>query len=299
MLPPSKDKSVVLFDIEPNSSSFKIAQDLKKSNLIKSVYLFLIYLKLKKAVVQAGVYELSPSYSLSELTEKLLRGEVKEWVITFPEGFSIKEMAERLQKEGVIKKEEFLKETSLVSKYKKEFDFIDPLAPSLEGYLFPDTYRFSYRASPEDIIKKMLLNFKKRTENIKPNYKTLILASIVERESKSLEDKKMIASVYFNRLNVRMKLEADPTVQYAKGNWEPITVSDYKIESPYNTYKYHGLPPSPICNPGLEALKAVIEPQKTDYFYFFHTQDGKTIFSKSKEEHDKNKADYLKLRITP
>jgi UPF0755 protein len=303
--PPTKTQGqAVYFEIKPAESSFQIADGLMRHGLIKSKWLFLFFLKMKKGVIQAGVYELKPSLNLTETVKILTEGQVKEWTVTFPEGFSTKDMAERLEKMNIVDKELFLKETSLVGKYKNEFPFLaDVRASNLEGYLFPDTYRFSIKTTAEEIVKKMLSNFNKKVNNtlgeeIKKQGKNMndviILASIVEREAKG-DDRAKIASVYLNRLNKGMKLEADPTVQYAKGNWGPIKQEDYQnVDSPYNTYKYAGLPPSPIANPGLSSIKAVLYPEQTNYLYFFHTKEGETIFSTTQKEHEQKKKEYLK-----
>jgi len=138
----------------------------------------------------------------------------------------------------------------------------------------------------------MQSNFTERTKDYQPSKDDIILASIVEREAKNDEDRAKIAGVFINRLEKNMYLGADPTIQYAKGDWELLTSKDLKIDSPYNTYINKGLPPTPICNPGLESIKAVKNPEKNGWYYFFHLQDGTTIFSKDAAEHDANKAKY-------
>lgn len=277
------------FEIKPATPTLLIGQKLKDEGFIRSKWLFLFGLKLKRKTIQAGVYEISPSFNLSQIIKKLTAGEVKEWLITFPEGFSLKDMAERLEKKKIVKKEEFLSEASSLSKYQKDFPFLkEARGLNLEGYLFPDTYRFPYKTDSSLIISKMLANFEKKVGFI--DFPTLILASIVEREAKNEEDRRLIASVYLNRLKKGMKLEADPTIQYAKGNWEPVKKEEYEsIDSPYNTYKYPGLPPSPVCNPGLSSILAAKNPKQTDYLYFFHKKDGQTVYSKTKEEHERKK----------
>ncbi|MCX6806615.1 MAG: endolytic transglycosylase MltG [Candidatus Berkelbacteria bacterium] len=273
------------FEIKPNTSSVNIALELKNKNLIRSKWLFLICLKVKRGEIQAGTYELSYSSTLLSILRKLTSGQIKQYEVTFPEGYSIKDMATELEKKQVVKKEDFLNETSQVGKYSQDFSFLkDIKTQNLEGYLFPDTYRFPLKVTSEDIIRTMLKNFdtkviSKIDPQLKQQGKTLneviIMSSIVEREAKKEEDRAKIASVYLNRLAKNMKLEADPTIQYAKGDWELINAADYQaINSPYNTYKYAGLSPGPICNPGLASILAVLNPEKTDYLYFFHTKDG-------------------------
>lgn len=303
--PPNKNETTKKdFEIKPNTPSLKIAESLKKENLIRSKWLFLAYLKFKKGTIKTGVYELSQSLNLKQITEILISGTVKEWIVTFPEGFSQKDMAEKLEKANIVKSEDFLNETSKIKNYQKDFSFLkETKSNNLEGFLFPDTYRFSQKTDSEKIVSKLLSNFGKKIEPFLPEIKKqnrnlfdiITLASIIEREAQKEEDRAKIASVYYNRLEKDMKLEADPTIQYAKGNWEKIKKEDYEnIDSPYNTYKYKGLPPSPICNPGLPSIKASINPEKTDYLYFFHTKDGQTLFSKTKEEHEEKKKEYLK-----
>ena len=288
------------FEIKPKTTTLEIANDLKNTGLIKSKWIFIGYLKLpllgsRSKTIKAGVYQLQKSENLIEITKKLTSGEISEWIVTFPEGFGIKDIAARLQEKGIVKKEVFLNETSLISKYQNNFEFLKGItSPNLEGYLFPDTYHFYYDVTSEEIIKKMLENFKNKTSNKPVDYQVITIASIVEREAQKPEDRAKIASVYLNRLDKGIKLEADPTVQYAKGSWDKITSLDYKIDSPYNTYKYTGLPPGPICNPGLDSIMAVLNPEKTNYFYFFHNKEGQAIFSLTNEEHEQKKQKYLK-----
>jgi UPF0755 protein len=178
-----------------------------------------------------------------------------------------------------------------------------PSAISFEGYLFPDTYIFSKKAAVEEIIQKMLDNFdKKITAEIQKeiarqdkNLEEIVnLASIVQQESTSSEEMAKIAGVFYNRLNIGMALQSDATINYitGKGMRQPL-LEDTKIDSPYNTYKYKGLPPTPICNPGIEAIKAAIWPEQHDYFYFLHPLSSPTVFSKTLEEHNINKAKWL------
>jgi UPF0755 protein len=175
----------------------------------------------------------------------------------------------------------------------KKVDFIKA-AEGQEGYLFPDTYTFPVNTSSQDIIQVMKRNFEGKTRDLKPNLETMVLASIIEREAKYDEDRAEIASVYLNRLRTGMRLEADPTVQYAKGSWESITSTDYhSVFSPYNTYLHAGLPPGPICNPGLASIQAASNPSKTDYFYFLTTRDGHAVFSKTFEEHKRKIRQYF------
>ena len=196
-------------------------------------------------------------------------GKVIENLVRIPEGWRLTQIDAFLAEKGIIKKGELTK-----------------ISSADEGYLFPDTYRFVLDVTPEEIRSMMIDNFNKKTDGLKISSQDIIIASIVEREAKFDEDRPKIAGIYLNRLAKGMKLEADPTVQYAKGSWEPITVSDYtSVQSPYNTYLHEGLPPGPICNPGLKSIEAVLHPEKSDYLYFFHQTDGHAVYSKTLEEH--------------
>ncbi len=276
-VPLSDKESYKLFLVEKNTPRLQIAKELKNQKLIKSPLAFILYTKIKKLNLSAGQYELSPSMNVATIANIIGHGKVAKVKITFPEGFSISQIADRLSARGIVDKDKFEKE-----------------AEDEEGYLFPDTYTFSTSSTTKDIINIMKNNFQKRTAGLGPTRDQLILASIIEREASSKDDRSKIASVYANRLNDGLRLEADPTVQYAKGSWDQITQADYRsVYSPYNTYLHAGLPPGPICNPGLASIKAAINPVDTDYYYFFHTKDGRTIYSKDYSEHQ---ASLLKYR---
>lgn len=277
MIPISQNSTQnIAIDISDGESTFEIADQLKDKNLIRSPWFFTSYVKYKKALLLPGIYYLQQNMNFEKIIERISSGDVQEYKITIPEGWRITQIAQYLTDKKMVKYNDFVE-----------------IAKDKEGYLFPDTYQISIDATANDIIKTMQDNFNTRTAGLGLTNDKLILASIVEREAKNDSERAKIAGVYQNRLDNNMKLEADPTVQYAKGDWDAPTVSDYtKVESPYNTYLYKGLPPGPISNPGLASINAVMNPEKHDYFYFFHS-NGDTIFSKTKEEHDANKAKYL------
>jgi len=190
--------------------------------------------------------------------------------ITFPEGFTVQQIQERLEANNI-----------------KVF-----LDADLEGYLFPDTYRFYEDSSKEIVIQKMRKNFNKKVGKI--DYNTLILASIVEKEVSKKEDLKKVAGIFLKRLKVNMPLQSDATVNFITGkNLTQPSIADTKTESLYNTYLHTGLPPAPICNPGLEAIKAVQNPEKTEYWYFLTPLNMETIYSKTLEQHNQAKAKFL------
>ena len=216
--------------------------------------------------------------------QKLAAEQAKRRRITFREGLTRREMADILKTQGFASAEQFYEATK-----------------NDEGHLFPDTYELLVDASAETIRQKLLDDYTQRTANLKPSQDQLILASIVEREASGDGDRAQIAGVYANRLKIGMKLEADPTVQYAKYTdlgkapvgadgareyWAPITRADYQnVNSPYNTYLRAGLPPTPICNPGKKSIEAAVHPATTDALFFFHTKSGQAIFSKTLAEH--------------
>ena len=279
-IPLSKNVKESVFIVKEGQGSKEIAQNLKTQKAIRSKGAFILYIWLqgKSKNLQAGEYDLSPSMNISEIAKKIIDGEVipKGIKVTIPEGFSIKQIEERLVNLGII------------------FDN-DRLSEELEGYLFPDTYYFEKSSSVEEVVKKMRDNFdKKITEDLTINSEIIILASIVQNEVNSVEDMSKVAGIFYNRLKIGMPLQSDATVNYVTGKKmrQPL-IEDTKIESPYNTYLHLGLPPGPISNPGLDAIKAAIYPEDTDYMYFLNPLDGPTIFSKTFEEHNANKKKYL------
>lgn len=260
------------FVIKSGQTTREIATKLEDEGLIKSSNYFLVYAKLRHGYIQAGVYQLSPSQSTPEICKELMGNSASEYYVTIPEGWRVTQIDAQLGAKGIINAGEFTR-----------------IAASDEGNLFPDTYRFLPKTDPKIIRETMLENFEKKTAAMNVTQQTIIIASIVEREAKFDEDRPKIAAVYLNRLKVGMKLEADPTVQYAKGSWDPITLSDYQdVFSSYNTYLHEGLPPGAICNPGLKSIEAVLNPASVDYYYFFHKKDGRAVYSKTLEEHESN-----------
>lgn len=268
-----EEKSIV---IKSGQSTREIAQNLENQGVISSATVFVLYAKLKNEMIQVGVYKLSRAENMKEIMTILADGKASEYLVTIPEGWRLTQIDKYLAEKGVISAGE-----------------LEKIASSNEGYLFPDTYRFLPKIPAAEVRQTMLDNFQKKTVGLNPTRENIILASIVEREAKFDEDRAKIAGVYLNRLEKGMKLEADPTVQYAKGSWDPIKTSDYRsVISAYNTYLNIGLPSGPICNPGLESIKAVLNPEKNGYFYFFHKKDGHAVFSATLEEHEANLEKY-------
>lgn len=259
----------VVFKIDSGDSTRVIAKKLKSEKLITSEWAFLAIIYTNHWYLQSGVYSIKSDMNMFSIARMINVGRVDEYSITIPEGWRVTQIDDELVKKNIIKKGELTKITS-----------------ANEGYLFPNTYSFALDVTPQKIKDSMMTVFLQETENLKITDQTIILASIVEREAKTDEDRPKIAGVYLNRLNIGMKLDADPTIQYGKGSWAPIKKTDYKnFQSPYNTYLHAGLPPTPICNPGLKSIQAVLNPEKSDYFYFFHKTNGEAVFSKTYAEH--------------
>ncbi|MBA7569817.1 endolytic transglycosylase MltG [Candidatus Atribacteria bacterium 1244-E10-H5-B2] len=293
--------TAIYFPLEENSTTQKVinipsgtnAKEivvvLEKNEIIrKNNYIFRILIKLLKLEDQLkyGEYNLSPSMNMLQILDKLLKGEVIVYKITIPEGYTSAQIAELLDKKEIVEKESFLK---LVNDGEK----------SWEGYLFPDTYEVPKRYGSENMLKLLLLHFnhivdeklKDKAEEIGFSMEEIIiLASIIEKESKFTEERRQVSSVFHNRLKKDMKLQSCATIQYIlEEPKEKLDEYDLKIDSPYNTYLYKDLPPGPICNPGLDSIMAALEPKEEDYLYFVLGENGKHIFSRTYQEHLKNK----------
>lgn len=282
--------------IEKGDSIKTIAKKLEDAQVIRGAFYFETYVWLKnKRNLQAGEYIFRPSMTIVEIAESLSGGKINrnDVKITIPEGFSVKQIDERLTQAGLIKAGDLI-----------NFDAKKIQNSLSEGYLFPDTYIFSKKATIEEIVQKMNDNFNKKiTEEMfseinrqgKSLFDIITMASIIQQEAVSAEEMPKIAGVFYNRLEISMALQSDATINYitGKGRRQPL-LEDTKIDSPYNTYKYRGLPPGPVCNPGLDAIMAAIYPEKIDYLYFLHPADAATVFSKTLEEHNANKAKWLR-----
>ncbi|MEZ0535634.1 endolytic transglycosylase MltG [Caldicellulosiruptoraceae bacterium PP1] len=282
-------------EIPQDTSAKKVAQILEDKGIIKNKYIFLLYLKFNKYKIAAGKYYLSNKMSLKKICEELQKGIVYKKTIKFtiPEGFTVIDIAKRLDMLGIVKKEDFINEIKKGDiDFKYKFIGKNVLYP-YEGYLFPDTYEVYPNTSAKDIIIMMLNRFTQVYESIKQFKKTnldlkstVILASIVEKEAKYDSERSLIAGVFLNRLNKNIKLESCATVEYLlPKHKEVLTYNDLKIDSYYNTYKYNGLPPSAISNPGKKSLLSALNPQKTDYLYFVLKKNGYHHFSKTYKEH--------------
>lgn len=295
-VPVNPKGQVRVFVIQKGESISSVAQKLERDGFIRSAWFFKYSLKRsgKQTSVAAGDFKLSSAMSMDEIIRNLVAGPVDKWV-TLIEGLRVEEMAQELNEKLKIP----------ASRGEKNDKFIKA-AKIHEGYLFPDTYLFNSDATAEDIVSILRVNFdKKYTEEIQTKIKKLgltphqgvILASIVEREARTEEPRRMAASILLKRLKIGMGLQADATIQYILGYqkdeksfWKRhLTKDDLKVDSSFNTYLYAGLPPGPICNPSLMSLEAVANADSdTPYLYYYHDSKGDSHYAKTLEEHNQN-----------
>lgn len=274
-----------------------ILKQLQREGVLRDEWIPLVYMQLLRSrdSLKAGVYRFDAPLAPVDVIDKLVRGDVILSTITIREGLDRFAVAKIFAAEGLGTEEEWKSATG-------EGDLVRDIAPdatSLEGYLFPDTYKFDPGTSAETIVKAMVANFRKHwgneialiTTGLTP-HQTVTLASIVETEAQLPQERPIVASVYLNRVHRRMLLGADPTVIYAlklAGRWDGnIRKDDLQIDSPYNTYRKPGLPPGPIASPGLASLRAAAAPASTPYLYFVARNDGSHVFSLNIDEHNRN-----------
>ncbi|MDU4696739.1 MAG: endolytic transglycosylase MltG [Paenibacillus sp.] len=312
MSPVEAKEQPVKFTIEPGTGTAGIAELLENEGLIKNSFLFVSYLKWKSegSRFQAGVYEMKPGVTYDEIIAKLNSGDVvKAEMIRFtiPEGFSVKQMADKLAEEGLADKEVFLQLAKDASGLDNELLTQIPadaqLTYRLEGYLFPETYELKKGSTERDIIARMLQETGARIAGI-PDFEQklqargltlselMTVASLVEREVVVDAERPMVAGVIYNRLKDGMKLEIDATVQYVLDKpKERLLNSDLRsVDSPYNTYLYEGLPPGPIAAPSLKSIEAALAPKASEYLFYVTKKDGsgEHLFAKTYKEHLKN-----------
>ena len=305
------------FAIVPGEPARFVAQRLMDEGFILDADLFNLYLRVTglERRIEAGNFILADTMTIPQIAEALQTALFEEIPVTIPEGFRAEEIAERLAENNVMESDRFLAAVRAPRSLSifADYDFLADLPPdgNLEGFLFPDTYRFPVFAStPELVLAPFLNNFEEKVGQAGLSggasglngRNLLTLASIVEREAVQADERPLIASVYLNRLNGACAaevggnyLQADPTVQYAKGAvgdwwWKPQRIEEYStVTSPYNTYLYPGLPPAPIASPGLSAIQSTQNPTPTDYCFFVATgEDGRHVFARTLAEHQQN-----------
>lgn len=294
--PSSSRNQDVEIRITNGMNSSKIVDKLYKNGLIRNELFAKIYLKLSGtgSKLKAGTYKLNTNMSPSEIFDLLKNRKIDMNNVNFtiPEGYSIRQIAEKLYKTGLINNVEEFLNTADAGNYDYEFlkDVPENRKQKLEGYLFPDTYEFEKGMTDVYMINEMLKRFDNvysglKNEAVKSGIsfdKAIIMASIIESEAKTDSERAVIAGVINNRLIKKMKLQIDATVQYALGVHKNVLhLGDLKIDSPYNTYKYTGLPAGPISNPGIKSIQAALNPDKNNYIYYVAKGNGEHYFTSS------------------
>ena len=303
-IPASADAEPVVFQVKPGSTGRSIGMDLAEKDLIHNALAFrllLTYYEKRKGVsLQAGYFTVDPKKDISGVLEDLVQGKTLTNKATIPEGYTLEQIANSLEKQGIVEAGEFwaaLKTTELGWKFPKD----------LQGYLFPSTYEFPYQCTGEQAVRQMASQFRASVEPLMEKYKdtaplnlkeTMVLASLVEREAQVDSERALIAGVYINRIKKGMKLECDATVQFALGKPKAVLLyKDLEIRSPYNTYRHKGLPPGPIAAPGLASLEAAFNPKKSDFIFYVRNDiknDGSHVFGRNYSEHQSNIYKYQK-----
>ena len=295
-----EDKAIV---IREGMHLKEISRMLESEGLIKNSTAFMLLAEIKGygRRIKAGEYILNPSMTPGRIMEMMTRGEVVSHTVTIPEGYSIEQIADVLSASGLIEREKFLA-YAMGNGIEKNYGIE---GPGLEGYLYPDTYQFARGLSAVSIVDAMVKRFWQITDQFKQKiaesgmtlHEVVTLASIVEKETGRASERPLIASVFLNRIKKRMRLESDPTVIYGikdfSGN---LKKRDLTTHTPYNTYVIRGLPPGPIANPGIDSIKAVLYPAKTNYLYFVSKNDGSHHFSSTLKEHNRAVYTYQKKR---
>ncbi|MDO4925396.1 MAG: endolytic transglycosylase MltG [Turicibacter sp.] len=301
----------IVIEIPTGSTLGQVADILKENKLIKNKTLFKLYVRLSDntSKLKSGKFLFNQTFSNDKIMKNLVNGKIyNEGIkITIPEGSTSNEIIDLLVKNKLGRKEIYKELINNPKEFVGEFKFLnEEKITSLEGFLYPSTYYFKDDENETEILKDMLSTFNsKYNEKLQNKQKELKislwevvnLASIVEKEAVLDEDRPLIASVFYNRLDIGMPLQSDATIQYAfDKRKKSITYDDLKIDSPYNSYMNQGLPPTPIANPGIASIEAVLYPAKSDYLYFVATIDGGNNYSKTYEEHVRNVEQYRKDR---
>lgn len=298
--PVSSDRTAQVFEIKTGDNAPRVATKLKDAGLIRSRNAFITYINLHglRTKILAGTYSISPSLSAAQIADLLASGKTLSHRVVIPEGYRLRQITNLVASRGV---DETQWKQALAAPHNQEFLKDKPADVDLEGYLFPDSYELSSKTTAAQLLDEMLDNFGRK---VGPEYvrafaaqglnlhQGLTLASIVEREVNKPDDRAKVAQVFLKRFHMGMALGSDVTTHYAA---DQLGVAfDVNLNSPYNTRRFVGLPPGPICNPGLSSLDAVARPASTDYLFFVSGTDGTTYFAKTYAEHQRNVDRYLK-----
>jgi UPF0755 protein len=301
-VPPGSGSVVRDVSFPPGSGIRKLAGELKSGGIIRSTWHFILVTRLRGEShrLKAGDYRFNDGMTPAAILTKLVTGDVDYLKFSLPEGYSMYQAAELLEQKGYFKRMEFLdtcRDTALLAR-------LGLKESSAEGYLYPATYNLSRGGSEEQLLSQMVEQFEKKFAELAAKgggagglsrHEVVTLASLIEKEAISSEEKPLISSVFHNRLRIGMPLQSDPTAVYGVRAFAgKVTKSDIERRSSYNTYLVKGLPPGPIGNPGADALEAALHPAATQYLYFVARQDGTHQFSRTLEEHNRAVRRYLK-----
>lgn len=301
VLTPYGPSAETFVNLAPGSSSARIGGQLEKTGVVRSRFAFDLVRVLKRGTLKAGVYRFDHPVPVPEVYSRIERGDVYTVAVTIPEGANIFDIGTRLQQAGIGTRRQFLlaavEDVGLVKD-------LDPEARSLEGYLFPDTYRFSPNATDTQVVQAMVRRFRAAAGKLGMSgdvHRVVTIASLVERETAIPSERTLVASVFENRLAKNMPLMSDPSVIYGlelDGRWRgAIHQSDLTFNTAYNTYLHAGLPPGPVANPGIESMRAAMSPAKTNYLYFVAAgvnPQGGSLFASTLEQHHRDVAGYRK-----
>lgn len=299
--PAGDGKRVYGLTVPKGAGFVQVARDLERQGIVRSALHFRLVGRLKglDRQMQPGDYRLNSAMTPVEILEKMASGVSDARKFVVPEGYSIYQLAELLEKQGLFGGKEFL----AVCKDKQVLQHFDLRAKSVEGYLFPGTYLIGFQLDVRGLVMEMVREFRHRIISLQGQldqsglslHQVVTLASMVEKEAVVADEKPLIASVFRNRLKIGMPLQSDPTAIYGvRAFGGTVTRQDLKRKSPYNTYHVRGLPPGPIGNPGIEAITAVLQPARTDYLYFVARKDGTHQFSRTLQEHNQGVRQFLK-----
>lgn len=301
VLEPYGPATETFVNVTPGSSTLRIGRQLEGAGIVRSQFAFDLWRWIRRGRLEAGEYRFDHPAPLTEVYARMARGDVFTRTLVIPEGANMFDIATRVEEAGLGKRQQFLqaavKEVGLIAD-------MDPEAKSLEGYLFPDTYRFARGTTPARIAEVMVHRFRSKAAQLglKENvHRVVTIASLVERETAVPDERPLVASVFANRLAKNMPLMSDPTVIYGlelDGKWQGVIhESDLTRKSVWNTYLHAGLPPGPVANPGLASLRAAMHPAQTDYLYFVaagRDAQGHSLFASTLDEHNRNVAGYRK-----
>ncbi len=294
LLAPAGPSQQTFVEFKPGSSARRIASDLKHGGIIRSEVAFVLLHLYERKVLKAGEYMFDHPASQLEVYRRIARGDTYARTVSIPEGYNLFDIAAAVERAGIGTQQEFIEQARTQTALVHD---LDPRAQSLEGYLFPDTYRVARKQGPADLVIAMVKRFHQEAKALGLNGNTntheiVTMASIVEKETAVPEERPLVAGVFYNRLAQHIPLATDPSVIYAAmlaGRYRgTIYQSDLQFNSPYNTYHVQGLPPGPICNPGAAALQAAMHPAKTDYLYFVSDNQGHHRFARTFEDHERN-----------